>query len=175
MPRFGTRTSSEYLGRQNGRAARPSGSNPQERRAMPEDIRVGSLELRFLCSKHDTGGGLDMLEMTCPPDGRMPVPHYHRDWDETIYGLSGVVTFTVDGKQVEIGPGDTIFIRRGVVHGFDNRSKAPARCLCVLTPGVLGPEFFREMGAELAANTPPDPAKMRTIMERHGLIPAARA
>ena len=79
---------------------------------MPEDIRVGSLELRFLCSKHDTDGGLDMFEMTCPPDGRMPVPHYHRDWDETIYGLSGVVTFTVDGKIVEIGPGDTVFIRR---------------------------------------------------------------
>jgi hypothetical protein len=54
---------------------------------MPEDIRVGSLELRFLCSKHDSAGGLDMFEMTCPPDGRMPVPHYHRDWDETIYGL----------------------------------------------------------------------------------------
>ncbi len=142
---------------------------------MPEDIRVGSLELRFLCSKHDTGGGLDMFEMTCPPDGRMPVPHYHRDWDETIYGLSGVVTFTVDGKIVEIGPGDTVFIRRGVVHGFDNRRTAAARCLCVLTPGVLGPEFFREMGAELDASTPPDPAKLRAIMERHGLIPAAPA
>jgi ABC-2 type transport system ATP-binding protein len=111
-----------------------------------------------------------MFEMTCPPGGRMPVPHYHRDWDETIYGLSGVVTFTVDGKQVEIGPGDTVFIRRGVVHGFDNRSAASARCLCVLTPGVLGPEYFREIGAELAADTPPDPAKLRTIMERHGLF-----
>jgi quercetin dioxygenase-like cupin family protein len=142
---------------------------------MPEDIRVGSLELRFLCSKHDSAGGLDMFEMICPAAGRMPVPHDHRDWDETIYGLSGVVTFTVDGKLVEIGRGDTVFIRRGVVHGFDNRSAAPARCLCVLTPGVLGPEFFREMGAELAADTPPDPAKMRTIMECHGLVPAARA
>lgn len=142
---------------------------------MPEDIRVGSLELRFLCSKHDSAGGLDMFEMTCPPDGRMPVPHYHRDWDETIYGLSGVVTFTVEGKDVEIGPGDTVFIRRGVVHRFDNRSGTPARCLCVLTPGVLGPEYFREMAAELAAGTPPDPARMRTIMERHGLIPVARA
>jgi quercetin dioxygenase-like cupin family protein len=85
------------------------------------------------------------------------------------------VTFTVEGKDVEIGPGDTVFIRRGVVHRFDNRSGAPARCLCVLTPGVLGPEYFREMAAELAAGTPPDPARMRTIMERHGLIPVARA
>src|SRR2546428_6588338 len=107
---------------------------------MPEDIRVGSLELRFLCSKHDTAGGLDMLEMTCPPDGRMPVPHYHRDWDETIYGLSGAVTFTVDGKIDEIGPGATLFIPRGVVPGSDNRSTPPAGCLCVLTPAVRRPE-----------------------------------
>ena len=78
-------------------------------------------------------------------------------------------------RLVEIGPGDTVFIRRGVVHGFDNRGAVFARCLCVLTPGVLGPEYFREMSAALAANTPPDPTKMRTIMERHGLIPVARA
>ena len=135
---------------------------------MPEDIRVGSLALRFLCSKHDTGGALDMFEMTCPPNARMPVPHYHRDWDETIYGLSGVLTLTVDGELVEIAPGDTVHIRRGVVHGLDNRGA------CVLTPGVLGPEYFREIGAELAANTP-DRAKLRTIMERHGLIPAVHA
>ena len=37
---------------------------------MPEDIRVGFLELRFLRSKHDTAGGLDMFEMTCPPNAK---------------------------------------------------------------------------------------------------------
>ena len=142
---------------------------------MAEDIRVGPLELRFLRSKHDTGGGLDMFEMTSPPGVRMPVPHYHRNWDETIYGLSGVMTWTVDGRAIEIGQGDSCFIPRGIVHGFDNRSADRARCLCVLTPGVLGPEYFREIGAQLAAGAPPDPAKMRAIMERHGLIPAPPA
>jgi hypothetical protein len=44
--------------------------------------------------------------------------------------------------------------------------------LCVLTPGVLGPEFFREMAAVVGGPTPPDPAKMGEIMRRHGLIPA---
>jgi quercetin dioxygenase-like cupin family protein len=143
--------------------------------AMTEYIRVGSLELRFLCSKHDTAGGLDMFEMTCPSNARMPVPHYHRDWDETIYGLAGVVTWTIDGETIAVGPGDSLFIRRGTVHGFDNRGDAAARCLCVLTPGVLGPEYFREIGAQLAAGAPPDPTKMRAIMERHGLIPVAPA
>jgi quercetin dioxygenase-like cupin family protein len=138
---------------------------------MPELIRIGPLELRFLRSKYDTGGSLDMFEMVVPPTGRMPVPHYHRDWDETVYGLEGTVTFTVDGTAHAIGPGDTLFIPRGVVHGFDNRSGAVATCLSVLTPGVLGPDYFRELAALVAAG-PPDAAKLREIMLRHGLVPA---
>jgi quercetin dioxygenase-like cupin family protein len=139
---------------------------------MPETIRVGSLELRFLHDKHTTAGVLDMFEMIVPPNARMPVPHYHRDWEETVYGVAGVVTFTVDGKTVDIGPGDSVFIARGIVHGFDNRGTAPGTCLCVLTPGVLGPDYFRELAAELATGAPPDPARMGAIMARHGLIPA---
>jgi quercetin dioxygenase-like cupin family protein len=137
---------------------------------MVETIRIGTLEIRFLRDKHDTGGSLDIFEMDVPPEGRMPIPHYHRDWDETVYGLVGSVSFTVDGALHMIGPGDILFIRRGVVHGFDNRSGAPATCLCVLTPGILGPEYFREVSL-LAGSDPPDPAKMREVMQRHGLVP----
>jgi quercetin dioxygenase-like cupin family protein len=138
---------------------------------MPEIIRLGPLELRFLRSKDETSGSLDLFEMTVPPGGRMPVPHFHRDWDETIYGLTGVVTFTVEGAPHDIGPGESLFIQRGIVHGFDNRSGTIATCLAVLTPGVLGPEYFREVAALVAAG-PPDAAKMREIMLRHGLVPA---
>ena len=138
---------------------------------MPELIRIGPLELRFLQSKHDTHGSLDLFEMTVPPEGRMPVPHRHRDWDETVYGLAGVVTFTVDGTAHDVGPGGCLFIPRGIVHGFDNRSGAAATCLSALTPGVLGPEYFRELAALVGAG-PPDGAKIREIMLRHGLIPA---
>jgi quercetin dioxygenase-like cupin family protein len=137
---------------------------------MAEDIRIGGLHLRFLRTKHDTGGALDMFEMTVQPDARMPVPHSHRDWDESVYGLSGTLTFTIGGETVEIGPGDTAIIPRGVVHGFNNRSGAPAACLSVLTPGVLGPEYFRELAGALGSGSP-DPAVMRGIVERYGLVP----
>jgi hypothetical protein len=84
---------------------------------------------------------------------------------------TGIVTFTVDGKPHAVGPGESLFIPRGVVHGFDNRSGATATCLCVLTPGVLGPDYFREIAALVSAG-PPDEARMREIMLRHGLVPA---
>ena len=59
--------------------------------------------------------------------------------------------------------------RRGVVHGFRNDTKEPATCLYL---PVLGPVYFREMSALLAAGTP-DPAKVKATMLRHGLVPAS--
>ena len=138
---------------------------------MAETIRISGLELRFLQSKEETAGSLDLFEMVLPPNARMPVPHHHESWDETVYGLAGVSTWRVDGRDVEVTPGQTVFIRRGVVHGFANPSGEPAICLCVLTPGVLGPGYFREIAA-LASGGAPDPAKIAEVMLRHGLVPA---
>ena len=71
---------------------------------MPETIKMGALTLNFLQSKDETGGSLDMFEMVVQPNARMPVPHYHESWDETVYGLSGTMTFRVDGKDIDEAP-----------------------------------------------------------------------
>jgi quercetin dioxygenase-like cupin family protein len=138
---------------------------------MPEIIDFGSFQLRFLRDKHDTAGSLDMFELTLQPEGRMPVPHYHENWEETVYGVTGMVNYLVDGQSHDIGPGDSLFIPRGKIHGFSNRSGAPTTCLCILTPGVLGPEYFRELAALLSTGHP-DPARAKEIMLRYGLVPA---
>jgi quercetin dioxygenase-like cupin family protein len=140
--------------------------------AMPDIIDFGSLQLKFLQTMQDTAGSLDMFEMTLQPNARMPIPHYHDRWDETIYGLSGTTSWRIDGKDVELAPGETVFIPRGIVHGFTNRSNVSATCLCTLSPGVLGPQYFRDMAGLLSAGTP-DPAKMKETMLRYGLIPVA--
>jgi quercetin dioxygenase-like cupin family protein len=141
---------------------------------MPETIQIGGLELRFLESKNETGGSLDVFEMTVQPNARMPIPHHHESWDETIYGLAGLTTWRVDGRDIPVGPGETTFIQRGVVHGFRNDTQDAAKCLCILTPGVLGPAYFREMAALLTGGAP-EPAKMKEIMLRYGLVPAPPA
>jgi hypothetical protein len=86
------------------------------------------------------------------------------------YGREGVVTWTVDGRGVAVGPGDRCFIPRGAVHRFVNAGNVPSRTLSVLTPGTIGPAFFREAAALLSAGAPPDPARMAEVMRRHGLI-----
>lgn len=134
-----------------------------------ETIKFGQVEIHFLLDADDTGGSLAMFEFVVQPGARVPAPHYHEGFDEIAYGLEGVLTFTVDGVPMEIGPGDRHFIPRGAVHHFVNSGTVPSRTLAVLTPAQIGPAYFRDIAALLASG-PPDPAKMAETMRRHGLI-----
>ena len=139
---------------------------------MVEIVEMGGLRLRFLQTKDETGGSLDAFEMTVQPNARMPVAHYHESWDETIIGTMGRMTFRVDGSDIVLTPGQSIFIKRGVVHSFRNDWQEAGACLCILTPGALGSAYFREIAAFLASD-PPDAAKMKETMLRYGLVPAS--
>ena len=137
---------------------------------MPEEIRFGGLELRFLRTKEGSEGSLNLFEMTVQPNARVPVPYYHQSWDETVYGLSGVSTWRVDGGEIELKPGQVVFVKRGIVHSFRNDHPEPTTCLNILSPGVLGPGYFREIAALLVGG-PPDPERLKATMLRHGLVP----
>ncbi len=141
---------------------------------MSETIRIGGLEVRFLQSKEGTGGSLDVFEMTVQPNARMPVPHYHESWDEVVYGLTGAITFHIASQDSVLRPGQSVFVKRGVVHGFRNDTQEAATCLAILTPGVLGPAYFREMAALMAGGAP-DLARMKETMLRYGLVPVPPA
>ena len=133
-------------------------------------IRVGTIEVRFRVQAAQTVGGMTMFEFTVPARAKMPLPHYHERYDETIYGVEGVVTFTIEGKTVEVAPGQSCFIPRGAVHGFNNLTQTDVKALAVITPALLGPEFFKEAGAVVNAGGPPDIKKLNAIMSKHGLV-----
>jgi hypothetical protein len=65
-------------------------------------------------------------------------------------------------------------IPRGAVHHFDNSGDVDAKALAIITPGVLGPDFLREVAAILDAadGGRPDLAAIAAVMRRHGLTPA---
>lgn len=136
-----------------------------------ELIRIGQIEVRFLLDAADTAGSVAMFEFTVPVGAKVPLPHYHEQYDETIYGVRGVMTFTVEGKALDIGPGESCFIPRGAVHGFDNRKQTDAKGLAIVTPALLGPDFFEEMAAIVNAGGPPDVEKLKQVMLKHGLVP----
>ena len=136
-------------------------------------ITVGAMEVRFLVEGSESGGSVSVFECDVPADAKMPVPHSHDGFEETVCGLEGTTTWTIDGEQHEIGPRQAVCIPRGSVHGFENRGPVDARFLAIATPGVFGPAYFLEINEVLAsAGGPPDLAAIAEIMSRHGLTPA---
>jgi mannose-6-phosphate isomerase-like protein (cupin superfamily) len=114
-----------------------------------------------------------MFEFDVAAGAKVPIAHSHDAYEETIYGLAGVLTFTVDGNAIDVGPGGVLCIPRGAVHRFDNRYAADAKMLAIVTPGILGPGYFREIAAviDAAAGGPPNPAAIAAVMRSHGLTP----
>jgi quercetin dioxygenase-like cupin family protein len=102
---------------------------------------------------------------------RTPMPHYHEHFDETVRGLTGFTTVTLNGRMVEIGPGESILIPRGAVHQIGNKSKETIEFVCDVSPGVFGYGYFRDIADVLNMDGLPDIDRLKAIMKTHGLVP----
>src|SRR5690348_3549480 len=119
-------------------------------------INLGAIDVEFLVEAHDSAGAATVFECAVACGAMAPPPHSHDAFDETVYGLAGVLTFTIDGETREIGPRDSVCIRRGQVHQFVNLGSVDAKFLSVATPGVFGPGYFTDIRDVLSAGGPPD-------------------
>jgi quercetin dioxygenase-like cupin family protein len=140
-----------------------------------ETIRLGPLAVHFLIVGENSNGSVAAFELIVPGAQRLVAPaHSHDHYEETIYGIDGVLSWTVDGKQIDVGPGQALCIPRAAIHRFDNNGNQDVKALCVITPAAIGPHYFREAAEVINATPggPPDRAKMAEIMRRHGLTPA---
>lgn len=141
--------------------------NPSE-----ETIKIGPLEIRFLLVGDDSNNNMSVFEVLVPAGQKLAAPAHKNDaYEETLYGIEGVLSWTVDGKPIEVGPGQALCIPRGAVHRFDNFGSEDVKQLAVISPAIMGPAYFRE-AAELikaAAGGLPDLAKMMEVFRRHGM------
>src|SRR3982751_2389842 len=79
-----------------------------------EEIQVGAGAIRVLVEGEHSGGSVALFEFDVPAGAKVPVAHSHDGYEETIYGLDGVLTWTIDGMPIAVGPGQAVIIRRGV-------------------------------------------------------------
>jgi len=144
--------------------------------ASEETIGLGGLGVRFLLTGDDTNGSVSIFELTVPAGQKLSAPSHRNDaYEETLYGIEGVVTWTIDGKAFEVGPGQAVCIPRGAVHRFENLGTRDAKQLTIITPPIMGPAYFREVLELMRASTggPPDAVKMVDIFRRNGMTIAA--
>jgi quercetin dioxygenase-like cupin family protein len=144
--------------------------NPSE-----ETIKIGPLGIRFLLTGEDSNSNMSVFEVLVPTGQKLVAPAHKNDaYEETLYGIEGVLTWTVDGKPIEVGPGQALCIPRGAVHRFDNLGNEDVKQLAVISPAIMGPAYFREAAEAInaAAGGPPDRAKMMEVFRRHGMTVA---
>jgi mannose-6-phosphate isomerase-like protein (cupin superfamily) len=139
-------------------------------------IHLGPITITFSVDAEMSNGTATLSRCDMVGGAGLPMPHSHDAFEETIYGLEGVTTFTVDGESVAIGAGDTLCIRRGQVHSFI-AGVEDVSFLAMATPGVFGPDYFLELADLISGGDdgPPDPGAIAQVMLRHGLTPAAQA
>jgi len=65
--------------------------------ATADEIRIGQVTVRFLLEGNASGGSVAVFEFEVPAGAKVPVAHSHDAYEETIYGLEGLLTWTVDG------------------------------------------------------------------------------
>jgi quercetin dioxygenase-like cupin family protein len=104
----------------------------------------------ILVSGNDTAGRYCLIDMHIPPGGGPP-PHRH-DFEEMFSVLEGEIEATFRGKKTIIRAGETINIPANAPHQFQNKSKQPARLLCLCSPAGQE-EFFKEVGVPVATRT----------------------
>src|SRR4030043_1031855 len=114
---------------------------------------------------------MSVFEVLVPAGQKLAAPaHKNGAYEETLYGIEGVLTWTVDGTPIKVGPGQALCIPRGAVHRFDNLGSEDVKQLAVITPAIMGPAYFREAAEETGAagGGPPDRAKIMGGFQRHG-------
>jgi quercetin dioxygenase-like cupin family protein len=97
----------------------------------------------FLIPSDSTGGQMSVFRCTAR-GGFGPPRHVHTREDEVFHVVEGDVCFEIDGRRQAAGPGTTVWMPRGVPHGF--RVESPvARMLGIITPGDYE-HLFRALG-----------------------------
>ena len=139
-----------------------------------ETIQIGTpgIGIRFLLTREDTNGSMSVFEVRVAAGHKLPAPAHKNDaYEEVLYGMEGVLTWTVDGTPIAVGPGQALCIPRGAVHRFDNLGSEDVKQLCLISPAIMGPAYFREAAEVIGAagGGPPDRAQMTEVFRRHGM------
>jgi len=100
--------------------------------ASEETIKIGQREIRFLLTGDDSSGSVSVFEVLVPVGQKLAGPAHKNDaYEEILYGIEGVVTWTVDGTPIEVGPGQALSIPRerctaSIISATRMRSSSPS-------------------------------------------------
>jgi uncharacterized RmlC-like cupin family protein len=84
--------------------------------------------------------------------------------DESYYILEGEFTFRIGEQTVEAGPGDYVWLPRGIEHSFELKTEQ-AKALITIAPAGLEEAFKQVSEPARAPTLPPPPEEPPNIEE----------
>lgn len=126
----------------------------------------GSVML-FKALAEEDDGDLSLMERTLPAGGRRPPPHRHTNCSEAYFVLDGLVSVTIDERELTVGPEGFVLVPRGTAHTFGNAGEAEARLLVIHTPAMDA--YFAGLHELWNRDEPPSADEERALMARFGM------
>ncbi len=105
-------------------------------------LSIAGGKYRIVISGDQTNDEFAVVEMTVPPNAG-PVPHAHKNINESFYVLDGTVVFYTEEGTMRAEKGTYINIPRGgLVHNFKNETETEAVLLCTVMPAGMEKMFL---------------------------------
>jgi quercetin dioxygenase-like cupin family protein len=133
----------------------------------PAPLNIVGEETLVKVSAEDSDERLAFFHLVAPPMSGPP-RHVHTREDELFYVLEGELVFELDGERHTVRAGDTVYLRRGVVHAYQNFTTSDARLLIATTPGVFS-GFFVELSAITPVGGLPPLDELDAISTKYGM------
>ena len=126
----------------------------------------GSLML-FKARAEQDDGDFSLMERTLPAGARRPPQHRHTNCSEAYFVLDGLVSVTVSGQELTVGPEGFVLVPRGILHTFGNAAGREARLLVIHAPAMDA--YFAGLHDLWNRDEPPAPDEERALMARFGM------
>ena len=88
---------------------------------------------------------ISVNEVNVGPDFEGPGPHFHKEHVDAFYVLEGQLEFIVGTETLLAGPGTSIAVPPGIVHGFTNAGPGRAHYLNIHAPDGGFIEYLRRI------------------------------
>ena len=124
------------------------------------------VKYKTILTTEQSGGAMSIVD-SWSPAGSGPPRHIHAGEDETFVVITGTCKVWIAGEEHLAGPGESVFIPRGIEHTFKVVGDEPSRHLVILTPGGFE-GFFADMAAG-QCRIPEDMPAIEESARRHNL------
>ena len=117
-------------------------------------------------------GGYSLHENIVPAGSPGPLPHIHRNHEESFYVLEGELTMRVGPRTIIAPAGSFLVVPRGVVHQPSNPAPHPTRVLLIFSPAGMDGFFVeaaeRRIPLQVMPNAPAIQAVPDDFAQKYG-------